>query len=141
MEFSQGLIDSDAIRATPSVPDIDDSTTFSVDTEFLSRAVDATDMVADHIQLAGTDGDIVASADGDTDAVEVATRDEELHSPPADEFSVLLDLDYLNDIVRGIPADNVSIEAGTKVPVVVRGDFADGAGEFVFMLAPRIKSD
>jgi len=141
MEFSQGLIDSDAIRATPPVPDIDNSTTFSIDTAFLSRAVDATDMVADHVQLTGTDGDIVATADGDTDTVEVATRDDELHSPPADEFSVMLDLDYLTDIVSGIPADNVSIEAGTEVPIVVRGDFADGAGEFVFMLAPRVKSD
>ena len=141
MEFSQGLINSDAMRATPPVPDIDDSTTFSVDTAFLSRAVDATDMVADHIQFTATDGDVVATADGDTDAVEVASRDDELHAPPADEFSVMLDLDYLTDIVSGIPADNVSVEAGTKVPIVVRGDFADGAGEFVFMLAPRIKSD
>ena len=141
MEFSQGLIDSDAIRATPPVPDIDNSTTFSIDTAFLSRAVDATDMVADHVQLTGTDGDVVATADGDTDTVEVATRDDELHSPPADEFSVMLDLDYLTDIVSGIPADNVSIEAGTEVPIVVRGDFADGAGKFVFMLAPRVKSD
>jgi hypothetical protein len=47
----------------------------------------------------------------------------------------------MREIVRGHTADTVTLEASTDLPVIFEGDFADGAGRYEFMLAPRLNED
>jgi hypothetical protein len=62
-------------------------------------------------------------------------------SPPDHAFGGLLSIDYMREIVRGHTADTVTLEASTDLPVIFEGDFADGAGRYEFMLAPRLNED
>jgi len=47
----------------------------------------------------------------------------------------------MREIVRGHTADTVTLEASTDLPVIFKGDFADGADRYEFMLAPRLNED
>ena len=141
LDFGQGLITPDAVAQLPETPTPDGTTTFTLTTEFLRRAVKAANMVSDHLTLVGTDDSVIVKAQGASDSAEVETNDEELATAPSEQFEVFLSIEYLREIVRGVIGDTVTLEAGTDVPVTFEGDFADGHGRYLFMLAPRINSN
>ena len=141
LDFGQGLITPDAVAQIPETPDTDGTTALTLTTEFLQRAVKAANMVSDHLTLVGTGDSVIIKAQGDSDSVEVETNEDELVTAPGQQFEVLLSMEYMREIVRGIVNDTVTIEAGTDLPVTFEGNFAEGHGRYLFMLAPRIDKD
>jgi proliferating cell nuclear antigen len=139
--FTQGLITATSVPSLPELPELDDTTTCTVTTSFLEEAVTAGDMVADHLTLSGSDDAVTIAADGDTDHVAVTADGDDLIAAPGQTFEVLLSMDYMREIVRGLTGDTVTLEAGTGLPVIFEGDFADGAGRYEFILAPRLDDD
>lgn len=139
LSFNQGLLAPETIQDVPDLPEFDDTTTFTITTEFIEDAIKAADMVSDHLRLTRDADSVTIEADGDTDEVAVDATDDDLITNPDSEFNVLLSLDYMQNIVRGLAGDTVTIEAGNDIPVLFDGDFADGDGSYRFMLAPRIK--
>jgi proliferating cell nuclear antigen len=141
LSFSQGRITSTALPSLPDLPAFDDTTTFTVTTDFLTHAVTAGNMVAADLILSGAPDAVTITADGDTDHVVVTANEDELIAAPGHAFEVLLSMDYMRDIVRGLTSDTVTLEAGTDLPVIIEDDFAEGAGRYDFILAPRLVED
>jgi len=145
LEYTLALIDPDTIREEPDLPDLDLPATIVIEGRDIDRAVTAADMVADHVTFAaGGDGNGIfhATADGDTDDMELALDDEDILDAPQDpseRVSSLFSLDYLDDMVTGNPSDaEVSILLGNQMPAKLQWSAVDDNLGVTFMLAPRI---
>jgi len=84
--FTQSLITATAVPSLPELPAFDNTTTFTLTTDFLEVAVTAGDMVADHLLLSGSDDAVTIAADGDTDHVAVTADGDNLISPSDHAF-------------------------------------------------------
>jgi proliferating cell nuclear antigen len=58
------------------------------------------------------------------------------------EADSLFSLDYLKDIQKSIDGDDeLTIRLGEEFPMKMETQFANGDGDVLFMLAPRIDSE
>jgi proliferating cell nuclear antigen len=143
-EATMALIDPDAIRNEPDLPDLDLPARVVCEGSWLADAVDAADLVSDHISF-GADPDAKEfwmSAQGDTDDVRWALGDEDLINASVDgEADSIFSLDYLDDMTGVMPGDaSVAVRLGEEFPIRLQYDMADGVGEVEMMCAPRIHS-
>jgi proliferating cell nuclear antigen len=138
------LIDPDAIRQEPDIPDLDLGGEFVVPGRAIDRGLSAADLVSDHIRFEGVADDTLRlSADGDTDTVDLAIDDAlidgELTSD--DQTESLFSLEYLNDITRPIGSDSaVTVDLGSEMPVKLHFGLGDDI-DVEAMVAPRIQGD
>ena len=144
VEFTMACIDPDSIRQEPDIPEMELPISFTVDEGQLKRGIKAADMVSDHISLlcdeANQSAHIIAS--GDTDNVDLELSDDDLIELTAVDGEAMFSLDYVKDIARKIPNNaEVSLTFGSDFPVKIRYEFADGEGQVLSMIAPRIRSD
>ena len=144
VEYTLALIDPEAIRMEPDIPDLDLPASFSIGQADFKRAIRAADMVSDHVwfRVDADDGCFVAGAEGDTDDVELEIGEEELENADLHEADSLFSLDYLKDLRKPLPKDTaVDVQLGREFPVVLEFELADGAIDVTYMLAPRIQGD
>ena len=145
LEFTMALIDPDSIRQEPDIPDLDLPAAYVFEGGELDRAITAADLCSDHIALeARADSELVFSAEGDTDDVEVTLADRDLLSGrlEGDGAESLFSLDYLKDLRKPIGSETeVSMVCGDEMPAKLRYSLADGDVSVLNMLAPRIQSE
>ncbi len=144
LSYTLALIDPDSIRQEPDIPDLDLAANIVLEGADLGRGIKAADMVSDHIRLR-VDPDAEAffiEAEGDTDDVNLELGTDDLIDLTAGDADSLFSLDYLKDMNKAIPSDaEVTVELGEEFPVKLHYNFAEGAGNVTYMLAPRIQSD
>jgi proliferating cell nuclear antigen len=144
LEYTCALIDPDAIRQEPDIPDLDLGGEFVVPGRAIDRGLSAADLVSDHIRFEGVADDTLRlSADGDTDTVDLVIDDTlidgELTSD--DQTESLFSLEYLNDITRPIGSDTaVTVDLGSEMPVKLHFGMGDDINVSA-MVAPRIQGD
>jgi len=144
LEYTCALIDPDAIRQEPDIPDLDLGGEFVVPGRAIDRGLSAADLVSDHIRFEGVaDDSLRLSADGDTDTVDLEIDDTlidgELTSD--DQTESLFSLEYLNDITRPIGSDTaVTVDLGSEMPVKLHFGMGDDINVSA-MVAPRIQGD
>jgi len=144
LEYTCALIDPDAIRQEPDIPDLDLGGEFVVPGRAIDRGLSAADLVSDHIRFEGVaDDSLRLSADGDTDTVDLVIDDTlidgELTSD--DQTESLFSLEYLNDITRPIGSDTaVTVDLGSEMPVKLHFGMGDDINVSA-MVAPRIQGD
>jgi proliferating cell nuclear antigen len=147
LSYTLALIDPDAIRSEPDIPDLDTAGSVTIEGRDLHQAVTACDLVSDHITLGfaydGADGTLYAEATGDTDDVRVELEDDDLLDGSfVAEAETMASLEYMNDLKKPIGADTeVELDIGSEVPVKIHYGYANGNGVVTNMVAPRIKSD
>lgn len=141
LEYSMGLLDPETIRSPPDPADM----TFEyaggavLAGETIDRAVEATDLVANHLSIALDGQRLSVTADGDVDTVSLAYEATELVELTPGDAQSLYSLDYLRDMNRAIPADaTVALRLGTDTPISLSFDLADGHGSVEYVLSPRI---
>jgi proliferating cell nuclear antigen len=142
LSFTVALIDPDAVRQEPDIPDLELPAEVGIPGSEISRALRAADLISDHVRLSA-DVDEKAfhvAADGDTDDVDVTLNGDTLTDVSVSEtVESLFSLDYLQDMKRAIPGDeSVSFRLGTEMPV--RFGFETDSTDVECMLAPRIES-
>jgi len=144
LEYTCALIDPDAIRQEPDIPDLDLGGEFVVPGRAIDRGLSAADLVSDHIRFEGVADDTLRlSADGDTDTVDLVIDDTlidgELTSD--DQTESLFSLEYLNDITRPIGSDSpVTVDLGSEMPVKLHFGMGDDINVSA-MVAPRIQGN
>lgn len=143
-EATMALIDPDAIRNERDLPDLDLPARVVCEGEWLDKAVDAADLVSDHISF-GADPDAKEfwmTAQGDTDDVRWALGDDELIDAAVDgPADSIFSLDYLDEMTGPMPDDaNVTVRLGEEFPIRLWYDLPDGVGEVEMMCAPRVQS-
>ena len=144
VKYTLALIDPEAIRMEPDIPDLDLPASFSIGQADFKRAIRAADMVSDHVwfRVDADEACFVAGAEGDTDDVELEVDGEDLENADLHEADSLFSLDYLKDLRKPIPQDTaVDVQLGKEFPVVLGFELADGAIDITYMLAPRIQGD
>ena len=146
LSYTLALIDPDAIRSPPDEVDFADQFTATVAAEgaAFARAVEAADMVSDHLEL-GIDEDathLYARADGDTDTVSVEIPEADCSTFDPGTARSLFSLQYLSSVERAVPADRrVQLRLGEEAPVEVGFDIADGDGSVRYVVSPRLTRD
>ncbi|MEF8780363.1 MAG: DNA polymerase sliding clamp [Haloferacaceae archaeon] len=144
LSYTLALIDPDAIRQEPDIPDLDLPAEIVLEGAQLDRGIKASDMVSDHIRLRVDESAeaFYIEAEGDTDDVDFELATEDLIDLTAGPADSLFSLDYLKDMNKAIPGDaEVVVELGEEFPVKLHYEFAEGLGQVTYMLAPRIQSD
>jgi len=143
LEYTCALIDPDAIRQEPDIPDLDLGGEFVVPGRAIDRGLNAADLVSDHIRFEADDDDTLRmSADGDTDTVDLAIDDALIDGElTGDDQESIFSLKYLTDITRPIGSDTaVSIDLGSEMPVKLHFGMGDDINVSA-MVAPRIQGD
>ena len=144
VDFELALLDPDAVREEPELPDLDLPATAGVEGRHLDQAVTLTSMVADHLVLGvdATAGVFYASCDGDTDTVHIEHPGDELRVLSGGEARSLFSLDYLADIESTIDKDaEVTLRLGEELPAKIGFQIADAHGDCEFMLSPRVEAE
>jgi proliferating cell nuclear antigen len=145
IEYTLALIDPDSIRQEPDLPDLDLNAEIAIEGGDLGQAVDAAELVSDHVTFGVDAGDGVfyAEADGDTDDVHVVHEREDLIDLEIGGGArSLYSLDYVSDLSGAIDSDaEVTIELGDQYPFIWHYSVAEGHGQVTYLLAPRIQSE
>jgi proliferating cell nuclear antigen len=141
LDYTLALIDPEAIRQEPDIPEMDLPATTRLPAGELERGVTTADLCADHLTLGADEDAFLMTAEGDTDDVR-ATVDAAgcARHETSESVRSLFSLDYLDDLT-GPMAGDVTVRLGEEFPVKLHWTFADGAGEVTNMLAPRVQSD
>ncbi|MGB9987270.1 hypothetical protein [Salarchaeum japonicum] len=141
LHYTLALIDPDAIRAPPDPEklDFEHAGGLTLDSRFLSRVVDASEMVSDHVTLELDDERFRSVADGDTDTAVLAHDAADAHEFDPGEASAIYSLSYLDEIVSVLPGAPVSLALGDDLPVELDYEFDDGHGAAEFVLSPRLR--
>lgn len=149
LSYTLALIDPEAIRKEPDMPDLDLNARAVMEGKDVSRMVKATDMVSDHIALRSTtdyegsgEGAFLAVATGDTDDVSLTFDGEDLLDHEWSDVESMFSLDYLGELEGAVEKDDaVAIRIGDELPMMLnhsRGENGELAVEYV--LAPRIQN-
>jgi len=136
------LVDTTGM-SDPKVPNLSYPTTVSLSVEDLNQGIRASESVSDHIALRVASDGFELACEGDTDSVSLKLKKDLLKSLNAKEAArSLFSLDYFSNMIRAIPAgQEVTLHLGNDYPVRVEFKIADGDGEVMYLLAPRIESD
>ncbi|MDP7329594.1 MAG: hypothetical protein QF612_07150, partial [Candidatus Thalassarchaeaceae archaeon] len=90
-----------------------------------------------------SEGLVINVIGGETDSVSVSYGKDEVHElkcdgPVRSQYS----LTYLLPLSKSMAVnDRVTLRFGDNFPLKVEYEFADGAGQVVYFLAPRIEGD
>lgn len=151
VEYTFAPLAADAVRQVEWIEGETTAASVVMSGRALQRAVEAADLVADHATFVveAEDPALTVTATGDTDEVCLSFDEADVESIDTGAgtdgpLESLYSVDYLADIVAGIPPDaTVSVEfvGGGEggCPLSLEHDFADGAGTGRWLLAPRIR--
>lgn len=144
--YDMALIDPASIRNEPDPPNLGLPAEVGLDGALFTNALDAVDLVSDHVVLtADPDSqEFVISGEGDVDSATTTLGDEELLSADVGDTAVTsyLSLDYLTDMVKPIPSDGaVRVRLGEEMPLEIQYALADEDVTVTNTLAPRIQRD
>lgn len=148
LEYTLALIDPDAIRQEPELPDLDLPAEVTMEAGTLDHGLKAADMVSEHLRLRVTDesSDEAAlhmEASGDTDDAHLTLTDADLLRATFADVETLLSLEYIQAIAKPlVTADEVTFEIGEDFPIKMHYERGEGGLLRVTnMVAPRIQSD
>jgi len=144
LDYTFALIDPEAIRQEPDLPELDLPAEVVVEGAQLDDMATAADMVSDHVTF-GVDtsrDEFFADAQGDTDDACVAyDRDDCIDLVTGTAYS-LYSLDYVTDIVGAMPDEaEIRVALGESQPATFNYDLAEGRASVSTMLSPRIQTD
>ena len=138
LTFSWRTIDPSTLRGKPNTPDIELSTTVTVEGVEFKRTVDKATKIGEKVKfLTDADGNFFLNAEG-TDSKVQLSLDATVEGPIV---ASMFGLDYIVLMARVVQkADGpVTIKLGTDYPVIIK--FSRQGGDYEYMLAPRIEAN
>lgn len=144
VEHTVALIDPDALRNEPDIPDVDVPNTVTIEGAVLDEAIDQADLVSDHITIE-CDPDareMVFVGQGDTDTATVSASDDDLLDPTTIEAETesIYPQEFMAGVASPIPDDaEVRLRLGDEFPMHLDWQAADGDLNVHQMIAPRIQ--
>lgn len=134
-------IDPDALN-TPKAPEISHSNHFTMNTADLKRGIKAASDITEYVELRSGPAFVQILGIGDVDDVTMTIPKDECKAYDVTEAKKSgFTIDYLQDVVKAIPSETVSVAMDDDFPVRFTFTIADGKGDVVTMIAPRIEGD
>jgi len=145
-DMEMALIDPEAIRSEPDLPDLELPNTITLSREQLAYAHDVAAMSSDHIEVTGNaqESKVQFIGEGDTDANTVTYNVDEMADAPeiAEDATSLYSAEYFGNLVAGIPKNtDVTIRFGDEFPIHMEWTAVEDCLDVTMMLAPRIRSN
>jgi len=136
------LVDTTGM-SDPKVPNLAYPAKVVLSVDDLSQGIRASESVSDHIALKLANDGFELACEGDTDSVSLKLKKDLLKSVEVKEATrSLFSLDYFSNMIRAIPpGQDVALKLGNDYPVRVEFKIADGDGQVMYLLAPRIESE
>jgi len=136
------LVDTTGM-SDPKVPNLAYPAKVVLSVDDLSQGIRASESVSDHIALKLANDGFELACEGDTDSVSLKLKKDLLKSVEVKEATrSLFSLDYFSNMIRAIPpGQDVALNLGNDYPVRVEFKIADGDGQVMYLLAPRIESE
>ncbi len=142
ISYTLSLLDPSGIRKEPKIPELNLPAHITLKGDDLKRAVKAAEKISDYMSLGVKENVFFMEADGDTDKVLMELTKDQLIDIVPDNANSLFSLDYLSDISKTAgKASQVTLDIGKDYPMKVRFAFAEGHGQALYMLAPRVESN
>lgn len=144
-EYKLAGLDPDSVRNRPDIPELDLAVCVSISGDKFARAIDGADMISDHIYL-GNDSEgecFYAGSEGDIDDVRFEWGHDDLASVEqgvGEDVESFYSTNYLDEATGALSDDAVTVHVDEEFPLVFTQPFAEGAGDCLFMLAPRIRN-
>jgi proliferating cell nuclear antigen len=141
LAYTMSLLDPSSIRKEPKIPSLDLPAHITLKGEDFKRAVKAAEKVGDYMNI-GVKGEVFfMESEGDTDKVLMEVTKEQLVDITPCEVTSLFSLDYLSDISKTAGrASQLTLDVGKDYPIRINFPFAEGHGQALYMLAPRVES-
>jgi len=141
LAYTMSLLDPASIRKLSKIPKLDLPGSVRFRGEDLRRGIKATKKVGDFVYIGISGKGFFIEGIGDTDSVKLElTRDEVIEMRYAD-VKAMFSLDYLLDISKvSSKAAEITLELGTDFPLRIKHKVADGNGDMMYILAPRVES-
>lgn len=142
-----GLIDPDAVRNEPDMPDIDLPNYVEIQSDALDEAASNVELVSDHIWVRGDvlagEGELELYAEGDIDRASLTFDADDLaREEIREDAESLFSLEYTNELIDPIPKGiDVGVAFGDEFPTIWKWSAFDGDLTVENSLAPRIQSD
>jgi len=134
------LVDTEGLP-DPKIPNLELPGKVIIPTSELAKALKASASLTDHISITVDKEKLTLFAEGDVDTVDLVLLKEDLLDLEADEkYRSIYSIDYLSYILKG-KASEILFRLGTDNPLKAEYQFADGNGEVMFLIAPRIESE
>jgi proliferating cell nuclear antigen len=145
IQQAMALIDPDAIRQEPDLPDLDLPNDAVLEGAQLDAAVSAVDMVSDHVDVVGdvAGGTVEFVGRGDTDETVVTYGPEDAIdvSGVVEDTKSIYSLEFIEAFVDPIPSDaDVTLSFGDEFPLWLEWSALEGEFTVTQMVAPRIQS-
>jgi len=143
LSYTLALIDPEAIRQEPDIPELDLPATVRLPAGELERGVTAADLCSDHITLGADDDAFLMTAEGDTDTARYnLDGDSVIDANCPEQCEAIFSLEYMEELVDPIPkAAEVTCTIDTDFPILMSWETADGHLNVGQMCAPRIQSE
>ncbi|KTG10803.1 DNA polymerase [Haloprofundus marisrubri] len=143
LEYTLALVDPDVVRQEPDLDALELPASAVVEGRQFDQAIRAAEMVSTHVAVGVDEGEeqLYVDAEGDMDTVHYELDDDDLVDLDVAPAHSLFSLDYLADMNRVVPTDTeLTLELGEEFPMRLSYEFADGTGEVLYFLAPRIQN-
>jgi proliferating cell nuclear antigen len=146
IEHKIALIDTDAMRNEPDMPDLELPNTAVVNSDRLSEAMSSIEVVSDHVEFRcrPDERELVFVGEGDIDETKVRFDREHTFDGTelAEETESLFSEEMMSDFVSPIPSNaEVRMQLGDEFPVIIEWEAFEGRLEATCLLAPLIRSD
>lgn len=146
VKYNMGLIGTDSIQKAKN-PSLDLDAVVEMKKGFLSRAINATDMLGDKVTVVVEDNELAFEAAGDNDDVVVEENDdlEDAEIKYGEDFDVddveaTYSLEYLKRIEKPIEKNSmITFGVGNDLPMEIKFQMGDDTNAR-FVLAPRIQA-
>jgi proliferating cell nuclear antigen len=136
-----GLLDTSTMTDT-KIPSLELPAEIVVKTGELYKGIKASEAITDHIMLLSDAEGFELSAEGDTDSVKLKIPKSQLSSLKCSEqVKSMFALDYFSDMIKSVKSEEVTLYLGSDYPIKMIFQIAEGNGEVMYLLAPRIESD
>lgn len=142
LDADLACIDPDSIREEPDDPGVDLPNQFTVESGAWADAIETADLVSDHMILEcyPESGEVEVRGEGDADDVRwTFDSDDFVGDTKLTENTVsIFSIDYMTRVKKAMPGGEVAVTVGEEFPVYLEYEIADGHGDVVTMVAPRL---
>ncbi len=129
-----------ATAAQPKEPKVDFTAEVKVNAGTLKDALKDAELISNHVAIEINKKQMILSAEGDTESMNVVLPEEDIISIDAKEKArSVFSLEYLDSLLKAADASSVMV-LSMRADAPLRVEYAIGGGKVVYYLAPRIES-